>query len=324
MTALTDITLNLGISQFVPRNASLVVIGAHHFGGDQNDPIYSAVKDVAWSNVLLVEASPFIAAQLRARVEAINPTPHVLPGHVRVVNQGVCPSEEDQTLPFYTFLGARHLPFWATQIGSFRRQHVEKHLPLLAATTNHSVEALRELIAVDLVTCTSLLSLLKRQRIDRLAALLIDTEGLDCDLVASQQWSSRQWCSSLRPTILVFEWKHCSPMAYASATSALELQSTCRAVESGNALPFRRIAETWENVFFTRAQRLHFENGDAERLPDRQGVGEAERIFPFTQAKASAQRVPEGFVRHGGGGLPNFPEARGGGRAPRRIATHDV
>ena len=35
---------------------SLVIVGAHYFGGDKNDPLYRQVKDVKWSQALLVEA----------------------------------------------------------------------------------------------------------------------------------------------------------------------------------------------------------------------------------------------------------------------------
>ena len=65
------------------------------------------------------EASPLVAAQLQARVKRRIPTPFVPKDRVRVVNQGVCPGEKTQTLPFYTFSGAPGLPSWATQIGSF-------------------------------------------------------------------------------------------------------------------------------------------------------------------------------------------------------------
>ena len=45
----------------------------------------SSAAQVAWSDVLLVEASPPVAAELRARVAARNPTPRVPRDRVRVV-----------------------------------------------------------------------------------------------------------------------------------------------------------------------------------------------------------------------------------------------
>jgi len=266
-TIIRDIALAISpgtqLSVAVPGNASLVVIGAHHFGDDTNDPLYSTVSGGAWSDVLLVEASPPVAAELRAKVAERNPTPNVPQDRLHVVNQGVCPGGKDQQMPFYSFLGAPGLPFWATQIGSFNRSHVEKHLGLLArnkkSTVVYKVEELRSKISVKPVLCTSLLSLLQRQRIQRMAVLLIDTEGLDCDLVASQDWSSPEWCGSLSPGLLVFEWKHCSSASYDRAITSLKRRKQCH-VEPGSehVLPFRHVLELTENAFFTKAPRKLF------------------------------------------------------------------
>mmetsp|Transcript_27322 Transcript_27322/g.69543 ORF Transcript_27322/g.69543 Transcript_27322/m.69543 type:complete len:278 (-) Transcript_27322:196-1029(-) len=249
------------VRQVLRRNASLVVVGAHHFGLDENDPVYQAAKGVPWSDVLLVEASPVIAVQLQAQVESRNPTPLVPHHRVRVVNQGVCPGEKDATLPFYTFRDTAGLPFWATQIGSFSRSHVERHLKGLVSSQssgyNYSVGELDKRIVIRSVLCTSLLSLLRRQRIRRLAVLHIDAEGLDCDLVSSQVWSSGEWCDEdLRPTMLVFEYKHCTGKSYANAIEALShpphgCHSSAR-TGAERMQPFRMVSESWENAFFTR------------------------------------------------------------------------
>ena len=42
----------VNIDADLPASASLVVVGAHHFGGDANDPVFGAVRPVAWSSVL--------------------------------------------------------------------------------------------------------------------------------------------------------------------------------------------------------------------------------------------------------------------------------
>ncbi len=45
----------------VTPDSTLVVIGAHDFGKDANDPIYKLVRDVSLSNVLLVDSLVGIA-----------------------------------------------------------------------------------------------------------------------------------------------------------------------------------------------------------------------------------------------------------------------
>ena len=74
--------MKVSVEADMPASASLVVIGAHKFGGDSNDPVFASVAPVAWSRVLLVEASPPVAAALRARVAEVNPTPNVKPDRV--------------------------------------------------------------------------------------------------------------------------------------------------------------------------------------------------------------------------------------------------
>ena len=108
------ISMGFSTAQIIPPNSSLVVIGAHHFGGDPNDPTFKAVSRVAWSDVRLVEASPHIAAHLQAKVAGTNPLPLVQHWNVRVVNQGVCPRAADEQLQFYSFDDTPGLPFWAT------------------------------------------------------------------------------------------------------------------------------------------------------------------------------------------------------------------
>ena len=97
------------VSMYAQRSVltggSLVVIGAHHFGRDANDAIYKSVANVSWSSVLLVEASPIVAAELKTFVAERNPTPSVPHNKVKVVNAGVCPggsdgTSEQSTLPF--------------------------------------------------------------------------------------------------------------------------------------------------------------------------------------------------------------------------------
>ena len=58
-------------------NLSIVVIGAHAFGGDVNDPLYNILRQHPWHSALLVEASPPIALALGKETRAQNPLPKV-------------------------------------------------------------------------------------------------------------------------------------------------------------------------------------------------------------------------------------------------------
>ena len=84
-----------------------------------------------------------------------------------------------------------------------------------------------------------------------------DTEGLDCAIVASQAWDSAAWCE-LSPTVLLFEWKHCSEVAYLEARRALE-RSECQGPP--RLPPYRLVMEDNENVIFTRRPREFWSRG---------------------------------------------------------------
>mmetsp|Transcript_25681 Transcript_25681/g.58429 ORF Transcript_25681/g.58429 Transcript_25681/m.58429 type:complete len:256 (-) Transcript_25681:125-892(-) len=245
------VKFDVRLREMVPENSSLVVVGAHLFGDDPNDPIYSSVVSLAWSSALLVEANPKVADSLRARVSAHNPLPLAPHREVRVVHQGVCPDDTKKIQPFYTLQETPGLPFWASQIGSFSREHVELPLGMFASTMGHkhTVNSLRERITVQSVRCTSLLSLLQRRGVTRVGLLLIDAEGFDCDIVAAQDWSSKEWVGDLSPAVLVFEWKNCKPEAYEKAMANL--------LRHNVGIGYRLIAETNENAFFSRVQRRY-------------------------------------------------------------------
>jgi|MDSY01.1.fsa_nt_gb hypothetical protein len=218
-----------------PRSSSLVVIGAHHFGRDANDPLYDNVKAFSWASVLLAEASPPVAAELQKMVLERNPTPHVPPARVHVLGQGVIPGNRTtaapETLKFYTFdaQALPGLPFWATQIGSFNRFHVLKLLPQLAYTRSaarYPPRTLRKHIQAMDVETKPLAAMLRDAAVDAAGLMIIDTEGLDCAIVASQHWGSASVCR-WRPSVLIFERSHCSSSAYAAARAALLGAAPC-------------------------------------------------------------------------------------------------
>ena len=77
--------------------------------------------------------------------------------------------------------------------------------------------------------------------------LLLDTEGLDCGILANQEWGSDEWCDR-RPTGIVFEFRHCPKEALANASTALsERSGKCRHAGKEH---YKRVAANSENEFW--------------------------------------------------------------------------
>ena len=218
------------------ENASLVVIGAHHFGGDPNDPIFRSVRSITWQGVILLEASPPVSRELRKLWKGGGDTASFATpaDDVHIVNAGVCTKDAKGALPFYSFVGNNSfaeeadgllkrqvgghdgLPYWRTQIGSFDGSFVMKWSEhMLRKYTSLGPDGvlpplMNRYVKVDNVRCHSLERVLRHPglRGGRPALLVIDTESLDCRIVASHDW-----CEPDRaPEILIFEHIHCSTM----------------------------------------------------------------------------------------------------------------
>ena len=202
------------LSESVAANSSLVVVGAHRFGQDATDPWGALALNRAWARVLLVEANPLLAADLTARRGSL--MSRVPAARVVVRNVGVCPNANKggSELPFYTLAGER-LPTIASQMSSFSRATADKGLaqlvveaPVLLSKSWH--------LASTAVRCDTLAAeLANHDEMPPPAMLMIDTEGLDCAIVASIDWCS------MRPALLVYEHKHCAAAQALAATAAL-------------------------------------------------------------------------------------------------------
>lgn len=250
------------VASFAQRaaGAALVVIGAHNFGRDINDAIYHSVANVTWAHVLLVEASPAIHAELQRSVGERNPTPLVPPERVSVVNAGVCPGGGAgiaEALTFHALRPHPQLAWWQDQIGSFNKGHVVKHF---ASLLESQQEVASRLTRTDLearltetqVPCHTLLGLLRAHGVGKVGMLLIDTEGLDCAIVASQDWASADWCRR-RPRGIVYEFRHCGGEAQRNATRALAERSACTFSPPGRpprTSHYREVSANGENRFF--------------------------------------------------------------------------
>ena len=215
---------------------SFVVVGAHLFHQDHNDPLSRLMRDLPWAAVLLIEANPSVAEKLGAAIAAHNPFSRTAKERVFVSNAGVCPTDmlsgqTEVALPFHSLnVSGRGLPLWATQAGSFHKPHMTWAAADLADKSNGQWSRWR--LARQLVTtkvpCRALPEELRwwrradasGSRATRLpppAVLLMDAEALDCRIVESHDFCA----GALRPELLVYEYAHCTKRAQAAARTRL-------------------------------------------------------------------------------------------------------
>lgn len=260
------LVVNVQVSAPLPaQNSSLVIVGAHRFGKDNNDPLFASVNRLQWSAVLLIEASPVIADQLHTQFSLSKKLlPRVPRGNITVVGEGVCPdgAGDGTKRPFYSVEPIAGLPDWSSMIGSFDREHVLKHASWLLqgadprfnwSYTARNLIRIKRSIKRTVVVCRSLGAMLQRQSTLQPSVLLIDAEGLDCKIVASVDWCV------IQPRLIVFERLHCWPHEF------LRAQQRLRGVGLACKSPrWRLIAQTDDNVFFRIATD---ERDQADLLP---------------------------------------------------------
>mmetsp|Transcript_2679 Transcript_2679/g.7855 ORF Transcript_2679/g.7855 Transcript_2679/m.7855 type:complete len:248 (-) Transcript_2679:34-777(-) len=182
---------------------TLLVIGAHMFGKDENDADYQKWKSQTWGRTILVEANPFVYRDLAA---AATTFPASF-GNVEVYNWGVVSKATQVHLacPSFYFINRTfienhpELPHQADQIGSFRMAHIISHL--------HKYKNEPHFIAKAQIQCRLLPDMLAELRPN---VLKLDTEGLDCDLIKAVP--CRTW-QLAHVSSIVFEWKHCPTVA---------------------------------------------------------------------------------------------------------------
>lgn len=212
----------------VPDGSHLVIVGAHHFADDANDPLRAVVGERAWGGALLVEASPPIAHELQRSIHERNPLPRVPSNKVIVSNVGIRDNipkgRRNVTRPFFTFTGTGGgLPSWSTQVGTFNHARLRARFQYFEMSTrgNWTWQAMQAKVVRSEVACRSLVDELRSHSAlapPRPAVMLIDVEGLDCRVVAAQDWCAEP-LSHIQ--LLVFEYKHCTDQALRAAQRSL-------------------------------------------------------------------------------------------------------
>jgi FkbM family methyltransferase len=181
------------------ENLFVVQIGSND--GTTGNPVHQLLSRHPSWRALFVEPVPFLFERLRRNY----------PDPVRFRFENVAVADAAGTRPFYYVDPAASqsmpdLPRWFQMLGSFERDHVARHLGA----------ALDRFVITVQVQTFPLGAVLKRNHIDRIDVLLIDTEGYDWEILRQLDLQCYQ------PSVILFEHKHLSPETRADARSFLE------------------------------------------------------------------------------------------------------
>ena len=169
--------------------AVFLEIGAND--GEQHDLLRPFILRHRWRGVI-VEPVPYVFRRLERNYR----------GRRGVVLENVAVAPEDGRRSLYHLAEvedpeAEGLPRWYDGIGSFSREEVLSHAPHIPDIESRLVETE--------VPCVTVESLCRRNAIDRLDLLLIDTEGYDWEIIRHID------LAALRPRLLIYEHYHLGP-----------------------------------------------------------------------------------------------------------------
>jgi FkbM family methyltransferase len=163
-----------------------IQVGAHD--GTHNDPISAFRRETGWSGLLL-EPNPAVFLRLRQSLRSLH--------EHKPLNYAL--AEQVGTLPFYIVAEPARCkePFWADQVSSFHRPHVERMLQRFGHTPEEMSHLVKE-IDVPTISFQQLLNQLKAP----LDLIFIDAEGADFRLLSAFPFST------MKPKAIVFEYAH--------------------------------------------------------------------------------------------------------------------
>ena len=169
-------------------HAFFVEIGSND--GEQHDHLRPFILSRPWRGIM-VEPVPYVFERLRRNYES--------QGRIELENVAV--AEEDGQLPFYYLVEPTQeeretLPDWYDGIGSFSRDAVVGHAA--------HIPDIESRIVSSEVTALTFESLCRRNRVERVDLLLIDTEGHDWQILRSIDLDQQ------RPRLVIYEHYHLS------------------------------------------------------------------------------------------------------------------
>jgi FkbM family methyltransferase len=180
--------LKVRLRKLLARKRGVFFIQVGSNDGVQGDPIHELIKKHRDWRGILIEPVPFVFQRLRKNYGESN----------RISFENVAIGTRRESRPFFYVaeqakeLFSGELPFWYDQLGSFERQHILKHLN----------GALEPYIISEPVQCVPLEDVLKRNQVERIDLVHIDTEGFDYEVL--RQIDFRRF----RPAVVLFEHQH--------------------------------------------------------------------------------------------------------------------
>ena len=181
--------------RFNRRPALIVQIGA--YDGRSNDFLsYLLLRNRKW-RAILVEPVPFLFERLKSNYLS---APWVSCDNVAI-------GTEHKWMTFYYVApeAEKDFPYWCTQLGSFSKEHILKH-----------IDSIEPYVRTTEVRCEPLMDFLSRHSALKLDALMIDTEGFDYDIVRQIDFDRS------RPGIIVYEHTHLSEQQRADLIGKLQ------------------------------------------------------------------------------------------------------
>jgi FkbM family methyltransferase len=169
------------------KDLYIVQIGSND--GITGDPIHALLQSHPSWKALLVEPVPFLFERLCKNYSDIP--------NIRFANVAIAEEAGITTFYFVDPVAKDYvpgLPCWFEQLGSFDRGHITRHLG----------DALERFIVSTQISTFPLSAVLKRNNVNKIDLLHIDTEGHDWIVLRQLDLSS--FC----PHVILFEHKHLS------------------------------------------------------------------------------------------------------------------
>lgn len=216
-------------------DAFFIQIGSND--GAHSDPLRPVILHSKWRGIL-IEPVPYVFERLKANY-----------GHIkRLKLENVAIAAEDGTLPFYHLRKAApdeigKLPGWYDQLGSFLPEVVLKH--------KEFIPDIEQRVTCTQVAAITVDTLCRRNGVERVDLIHIDTEGYDYEIIKLIDWSR------LRPKILIFEHHHLSTAARAECEAFLrglgydlkpEWLDTWCLLDEGEAAEDRSLRRVWNEL----------------------------------------------------------------------------
>ena len=171
----------------VHPDAFFVQVGSND--GEQHDPLRHEILRRDWHGIM-IEPVPYVFARLQRNYGTLGN---------RVILENVAIGGRDGALPFYHLapvasFEAAGLPQWYDGIGSFKQEHVLKHVTYIP-------DIAERLVCTEVPSLT-FESLCDKHGVERVDLIHIDAEGSDFDVVQSIDLQRH------RPRLLIYEHYH--------------------------------------------------------------------------------------------------------------------